>query len=46
MLEEIIIATPDEVIDTIIKYGVTMDFMKWKYFYIFIKNFIIFELYV
>lgn len=28
MLEEIIIATPDEVIDTIIKYGVTMDFME------------------
>lgn len=29
-MEEIIITTPDDVIDTIIKYGVTMNFMKLK----------------
>lgn len=29
-MEEIIITTPDDVIDTIIKYGVTMNFMKQR----------------
>lgn len=29
-MEEIIITAPDDVIDTINKYGVTMDFMKLK----------------
>lgn len=29
-MEEIIITTPDDVIDTIIKYGVTMNFLKLK----------------